>query len=147
MKVSRILAALALFLILATAAVCDDKQAPPAMPAPAKLPSPQETMAALAKAPNISKQTRMDLIHAFNAELVYVRTSFPMGKTGLTLKDGLTSPNGDQLQMLMATYGPATKAGDLAQISDIQIKDRVIRFEINGGPVKKKKWYQRVTVS
>jgi hypothetical protein len=49
--------------------------------------------------------------------------------------------------MLIATYGPATKPGDLAQITDIQIKDRAIRFEINGGPVKRKKWYQRITVS
>ena len=35
---------------------------------------------------HISKQTRMDLIRAFNAELVYIRSPFPMGKTGLTLK-------------------------------------------------------------
>jgi len=144
----RPLAILILILSAVYAAASDDKQAtPPAVAAPQKLPPAKETLAALAKAPPISKQTRMDLIHAFNAELVYVRTPFPMGKTGITLKDGVTSPNGEQLQMLMATYGPATKPGDLAQITDIQIKDRVIRFDINGGPVKKKKWYQRVTVS
>lgn len=148
MKVSRILVVCVLTLVSVFASASDNHQAPPpAAVAPQKLPSPQETMAALAKAPPISKETRMDLIHAFNAELVYVRTTFPMGKTGLTLKDGVTSPNGDQLQMLMATYGPATKAGDLAQITDIQIKDRVIHFEINGGPVKRKKWYQHITVS
>ncbi len=33
-------------------------------------------------APHISKQTRMDLIHTFNFELVYIRSPFPMGKTG-----------------------------------------------------------------
>ena len=102
--------------------------------------------ASLAKAPAMTKQTRMDLIRAFNAELVYVRTAFPMGKTGLTLKDGLTSPNGQDLQMLMATYGPAAKPGDRAMISNIVIKERSIRLEINGGPVKKKKWYQRIQV-
>ena len=36
----------------------------------------------------MSKQTRMDLIRAFNFELVYIRSPFPMGKTGLTLKEG-----------------------------------------------------------
>ncbi len=148
MTVRRILAVLVLALLsLAAAASDDSKPAVPPSPAPQKLPTPQETTAALAKAPGISKQTRMDLIHAFNAELVYIRAPFPMGKTGLLLKDGVISPSGEQLQMLMATYGPATKPGDLAQITDIQIKDRSIRFEINGGPVKKKKWYQRITVS
>ena len=148
MKASRTLAILVLALFSVLVVASDEKQAaPPALPAHQKLPSPQETIAALVKAPPISKQTRMDLIHAFNAELVYVRTSFPMGKTGITLRDGATSPSGEQLQMLMATYGPATKAGDLAQITDIQIKDRAIRFEINGGPVKRKKWYQRIQVS
>lgn len=147
MKVSRTLALGVLSLLSVLAIAADEKQGPPQAVEPPKLPSIEETKAALAKAPPMSKETRMNLIHAFNAELVYVRTSFPMGKTGITLKDGVTTPGGEQLQMLMATYGPATKAGDLAQITDIQIKDHAIHFEINGGPVKRKKWYQRIQVS
>src|ERR1700694_595378 len=96
--------------------------------------------------PHISKQTRMDLIRAFNAELVYVRSPFPMGKTGLTLKDGKLSPNGEELQRMMAMWGPAAKPGDQARISEIVVKNDRIHFEINGGPVKKQKWYQRVQV-
>ncbi len=98
------------------------------------------------KAPAMSKQTREDLIHAFDAELVYIRAPFPMGKVGLTLHDGTVTPSGQELQSMMAMYGPAAKPGDLARISDIRIKDHSIRFEINGGPVKKKKWYQRIEV-
>jgi len=100
----------------------------------------------LSKAPAMSKDTRENLIHAFDTELVYIRTPFPMGKIGLKLHDGVVSPNGQELQMMMATYGPAAKPGDLARISDIRIHDRSIHFEINGGPVKKKKWYQRIEV-
>jgi hypothetical protein len=96
--------------------------------------------------PHISKQTRMDLIRAFNAELVYVRSPFPMGKTGLTLKDGKLSPNGEELQRMMAMWGPAAKPGDQARISEILVKNDRIHFEINGGPVKKQKLYQRVQV-
>src|SRR5438477_757259 len=95
-------------------------------------------------APHISKQTRMDLIRAFNAELVYLRSPFPMGKTGLTLKDGQLSPSGEQLQRMMAMWGPAAKPGDQARISQILIKNDRIHFEINGGPVKKQKWYQHI---
>jgi hypothetical protein len=97
-------------------------------------------------APRMSKETRMDLIRAFNAELVYVRTPFPMGKKGLMVKDGEVSPNGEELQQMMALWGPAAKPGDRAMITDIRIKDSLIHFEINGGPVKRKKWYQHIEV-
>jgi hypothetical protein len=99
------------------------------------------------KAPHLTKETRMNLIRAFTAELVYVRTPFPMGKTGLKLKDGTLSPSAAEIQQLVAMWGPAVKPGDQARISDVIVKDNFIRFEINGGPVKKTKWYQRITIS
>lgn len=95
----------------------------------------------------ISNKTRQEIIHAFNAELVYIRTSFPMGKTGLKLKNGAVTPSGPELQRLMALWGPAAKPGDRARISDIVIKEDHIRFEINGGPIKKRKWYQGIALS
>ncbi len=88
----------------------------------------------------------MDLIRTFNAELVYVRSPFPMGKTGLTLKDGKISPAGPELERLMAMWGPSAKPGDQARITEVLIKDDRIHFEINGGPIKKKKWYQHIEV-
>jgi len=94
----------------------------------------------------ITKQTRMDLIRVFQSELVYIRALFPMGKQGLTLKDGVISPGGQELQALIATWGPSVKPGDQARISAIDIKGDRIRFEINGGPVKKEKWYQHIQV-
>ena len=98
------------------------------------------------KTPRISKQTRMDLIRTFNAELVYIRSPFPMGKTGLTLKDGNLSPSGEELENKLAMWGPAAKPGDQARISEILVKNDRIHFEINGGPVKKQKWYQHIQV-
>ena len=41
-------------------------------------------------------------------------------------------------------WGPAAKPGDQARISQILIKNDRIHFEINGGPVKKEKWYQHI---
>jgi len=89
----------------------------------------------------------MDLVRTFNAELVYLRSPFPMGKKGLTIKHGAISPSGPELQQLISMWGPAAKPGDQARITDIVIKDKFIHFEINGGPVKKQKWYQRITIS
>jgi len=95
----------------------------------------------------ISKGTREDIIHAFNEELVYIRTSFPMGNTGLKLRNGTVTPSGPELQHLMALWGPAAKPGDRALISDVLIKEDHIHFEINGGPIKKQKWYQHIQIS
>lgn len=89
----------------------------------------------------------MDLIRAFEAELVYIRTPFPMGKKGLMVKDGKVTPNGQELQQMLATFGPSVKPGDQARITDVVVKDDRIRFELNGGPVKKQKWYQHIQVS
>ncbi|HKC01472.1 MAG TPA: hypothetical protein VKD23_21995 [Terriglobales bacterium] len=97
--------------------------------------------------PKISKATREDIIHAFNEELVYIRTSFPMGKMGLKLRNGNVTPTGPELQHLMSLWGPAAKPGDRARISDVVIKEDHIRFEINGGPIKKQKWYQHIQIS
>jgi hypothetical protein len=97
--------------------------------------------------PHLSAQTRRELIHAFDTELVYIRTQFPMGKKGLTLKDGKVSPSGQELREMLEMWGPSVKPGDLARISAITIKSDRIRFEVNGGPIKRQKWYQRISVS
>jgi len=107
-------------------------------------PSGQQAGSQLA---HLSKQTREDLIRGFNAELVFIRTPFPMGKKGLTIKDGVVSPSGDELQRLMALWGPAVKAGDEARITAVVIKNDYVHFEINGGPIKKQKWYEHIQVS
>jgi len=96
--------------------------------------------------PHLSRENRVEIIRAFDSELVFIRSPFPMGKRGLTLKDGLISPTGQELQTMMAMYGPAVKPGDQARISRIDIKNDRIHFEINGGPVRKQKWYQRIEV-
>jgi len=98
------------------------------------------------KPPKISKQTRMELVKLVNAELVYVRSPFPMGRDGLRLKDGVVAPSGAELQQLMAVWGPAAKNGDPARITDVVFKDTFIHVEINGGPIRKQKWYQRISV-
>jgi hypothetical protein len=88
----------------------------------------------------------MELIRTFNAELVYIRSPFPMGKVGLTLKNGVISPSGEKLHQMISMWGPSVKPGDQARISRIDIRGDRIHFEINGGPVKRQKWYQHISV-
>jgi hypothetical protein len=98
--------------------------------------------------PKISEPSRMALIRGLNAELVFIRRPFPQGEKGLSIKDGVVSPSQEQLDSLIASYGPSLKTGDRARISNIRFKgDKTIIFEINGGPKKKMKWYEHIQVS
>jgi len=95
----------------------------------------------------MSRQTRIEIIRDFETQIVYSRSAFPMGTKGLILKNGTTSPNGQELQQLLALWGPAVRPGDPAHISYVQIKDDHIHFDINGGPVHRRKWYQHIQIS
>jgi len=100
-----------------------------------------------ANAPRMAKQTRLEIIRDFETQLVYARSAFPMGTKGLILRQGVVTPSGEELQQVLNLWGPAVKPGDPARISFVQIKNDHIHFEINGGPVLRKKWYQHIQVS
>jgi hypothetical protein len=100
-----------------------------------------------ASAPHMSRQTRYEIIRDFETQLVYSRTTFPMGSKGLKLHAGTLTPNGQELQQMLALYGPSIRPGDPAHISFIRIHDDHIHFDLNGGPVRRKKWYQHVEIS
>lgn len=99
------------------------------------------------KTPKMDEATRMAVIRGLNAELVYIRRPFPMGTKGLSIRNGVVSPNEGEVQQMIAAYGPAVKPGDRARISAVTFRDNRIIFEINGGPKKKTKWYERIQVS
>jgi len=143
-----------LLVALFLSAMLPAQSAPPALAQPAAQPAPSTqspqppTPAPLipANAPHMSRQTRYQIIKDFETQLVYTRTAFPMGTKGLSLKDGVITPNGQELGQLLALWGPALKPGDPAQISFVQIKDDHIHFDINGGAMRRKKWYQHITL-
>jgi hypothetical protein len=96
---------------------------------------------------HLTKEQRLEIIRGLSAELCFARVVFPIGKKGLVLKDGkVVSPTPEDMRQLLADWGPAVKPGDRAQITNVAIKGNSIRFEINGGPIKKQKWYQRIEV-
>lgn len=95
---------------------------------------------------HLTEQHRMELIRTFNSDLVYIRKQFPMGKVGLSIKDGKISPDAQKLNELLAMWGPSVKPGDRAIITRFELRNDRMHFEINGGPVKKGKWYQHIQV-
>ena len=97
----------------------------------------------------LTSADRVELIRGMTAEMGFARKPFPMGRTGLTLNahTGAVTPDEQHLEAIMAGYGPALKPGDRARITDVKFKDKSIIFELNGGPAKKKKWYEHIEMS
>jgi len=124
------------------AATADQKSTP----APAAERAQSAPVPIPADAPQMSKQTRFEIIRDFETQLVYSRAEFPMGSKGLKLKEGVTSPSGQELQQLIVLWGPSIKPGDPAHISFVRIKENCIHFDLNGGAVRRKKWYQHIEV-
>src|SRR5579859_5433961 len=153
MGLSAVKFSLPIALLLLAAVVCAQTTPPAATNPPANnTVPPTATATALPPAPPVdfSKQlttsSRMDLIRGLQAEYVFVKRSFPEGKQGLTLKDGTVGPDDTTVRMLVAKYGATAHPGDKAQITDIIIGEDSIIFELNGGPQKKSKWYQRIEI-
>jgi hypothetical protein len=100
-----------------------------------------------AKPPKLTPETRTLIIRNFQAELPFARRYFPMGKVGLQIDaTGKITPSEGEVRQMVADYGPAAKPGDRVRITNVFFKGSNIVFEINGGPVKRKKWYQRLEV-
>ena len=113
-------------------------------------PKPNVTPATTAvvdpNAPKISSRTRLEIIRSLQAERVYSRVMFPQGKQGLALKNGVMTPSQMGVAQMVAENGAAAKPGDRCIITGVDVKDKEIIFEINGGPRKGPKWYQRIEI-
>ncbi|MBI2677473.1 MAG: hypothetical protein HYX28_01685 [Candidatus Koribacter versatilis] len=101
---------------------------------------------AIATAP-ITIDTRFTIVRTLNAEKVFVKKPFPQGDKGITIHNGEVSPDDRTLITWSMNRGPAARPGERAQITNIEFKDNQIIFEINGGPKKKAKWYQRIQIA
>lgn len=95
---------------------------------------------------HLTSEQRVDLVRGLQSEFVFVRRVFPMGLKGLTLKDGKVTPDENAVRNAVAANGLAARPGDKAQITNLVIGEKSITFEINGGPKKKTKWYQHVSI-
>jgi hypothetical protein len=117
---------LTIFLLLSVCAIADNKSDKPK---------------------KLTDDGRKELIRGLQAEQVFVRKYFPMGRDGLRIENGKVTPSDAEIRQITADNGPAAKPGDRVKISNLIFKKDAIVLELNGGPVKKKKWYDRIQVS
>jgi hypothetical protein len=110
------------------------------------LPSPNSDAVIDSKAPKLTSQTRIALIRSLQAERVFARVLFPQGKQGLTIRNGVVNPTDMTVAQMVAENGAAAKPGDRCVISTVDIKEKEVIIEINGGPKRGEKWYRRIQV-
>lgn len=98
--------------------------------------------------PKLTDGTRIQLIQLLDAELVHTRKFLPLGdKSTIISPEGEVKPGDQQLYMLSQTHGAAAKIGDRVQITNILFHEKSVYVEINGGPKKKTKWYDHISIN
>lgn len=101
----------------------------------------------LEKRKPVDEATRMHLIQLMDAEFGHVRKYIPLGDKALVIDpQGRVTPNDVSLFQQIQARGAAAKVGDKVQITNVVFHEKSIYFELNGGPKKKTKWYQHISV-
>jgi hypothetical protein len=96
--------------------------------------------------PKLQPKSRAFLLRGLIAEMTVVRKTLPRGREGIHVNsDGQVDER--RLQMQLANAGPALRPGEAAQITKVDFRKDSIVFDLNGGGVQKKKWYQNIEVS
>jgi hypothetical protein len=94
----------------------------------------------------LSDLQRQQIIRVFLAESPFVHRALPRGKAGIRIEGEKVTPSEAEISRLISEFGPAAKPGERAKITAVRFVHRGIVFEINGGPVKRKKWSDRVSI-
>jgi len=88
----------------------------------------------------ITPQTKLLVIRDLTAERVFSKVVIPRGEGGgLQIKDGKISPTDRAVAQMVAEHGFAAKPCDRVIITNVEIRERSIVLDINGGGKKKQK--------
>ncbi len=121
---------------------------PPPPPDQPQAVAPQLKTTQLDGRTKLSEGSKMQLIKLLDAELVHTRKYLPLGDKSTTISpEGEVKPGDQQLYVLAQTHGSAAKIGDRVQITNIAFHEKSVYLEINGGPKKKTKWYDHISIS
>ncbi|HTV65071.1 MAG TPA: hypothetical protein VMD98_05665 [Bryocella sp.] len=93
----------------------------------------------------MTPQTRLAVMRDLQSERVFVRTVFPRGERGLEIKNGKVTLSDQQVAKEAMEHGFAARPGDRVVITNVDVREKSILVEINGGGKKHEKWYQHVS--
>jgi len=93
----------------------------------------------------LTPEQRIELLRGLDKEYATVKLMLPRSKSALEYELG-GKFNKDKWDEAAKERGPAARAGDLIQITKVEIDDNKITFEINGGLKSGRRWYDNVSV-
>jgi len=94
----------------------------------------------------LAESQRQQIIRNFLAEQPFVHRALPRGKAGVRIEGTKIEPSEAELNNSVAQSGAAAKPGQRVKITGVRFEHNGVLFEINGGPVKRKSWRERVSV-
>ncbi len=96
-------------------------------------------------AEKLTPDQRIEILRGMSAEYATAKLMLPKSKKPLEIKStGEYDKN--EWQEASRQLGPAARAGDIVQVTKVNIDGNKIVFEINGGAKGKRKWYQNIEV-
>jgi hypothetical protein len=96
-------------------------------------------------AEKLTVDQKIEIVRGLMAEYATVKAFLPRSKKPLPYSsDGTWDKK--KWQDVGREFGPAARVGDIVQITKVDINDKDIILEINGGMKGKTKWYERIEV-
>src|SRR5712692_9334235 len=97
------------------------------------------------KAQTLTPESRLALIRYVSGEFAHAVRPLPAGKAGLYVKAGQPI-NEEMLHRAVATHGAAINPGDSVQLTRLEIRDKDILIDINGGGRGKRRLRDRIHI-
>ena len=96
-------------------------------------------------AEKLTSDQRIEILRGMSSEYATAKLMLPKSKKPLEIK---TTGEYDKnvWQEASRELGPAARAGDIVQVTKVEIDGKKIVFELNGGAKGKRKWYQNIEV-
>jgi hypothetical protein len=94
----------------------------------------------------LTEMQREQVIREFLAEHPFVHRALPRGRAGVRIEGDKITPTDEQLKQIVGEAGAAARPGQQVRITAVHFTGNTIVFEINGGPLKRKSWRDRITI-
>ncbi len=114
---------------------------------PRDAPQPYKVTSVALSQEHIGPRTRLEVIRIMQSEEAFTMRALPMGRHGLDLHaNGSVTPDGTDYENAIMRYGACAKPGAKIAVTNVRVLEDRIVFDINGGPEKKHKWLQHISI-
>ena len=92
----------------------------------------------------LTPEDRIEIMRGLTAEYATAKIGIPRSKKALPVTPDGKIGDREKWDDAARELGPAARAGDLVQITKVEVDDEKNTLEINGGLKTGRKWYERI---